>query len=129
MEIFITYKNNSSTFLLTTIQIMNLYFHKTKSPIKENEIHLIALTYMYIHCFKIRRFTTIALQHLLKWLSHTKYTSSQVTQQERTILNELNFNIFPLTLTLNDITSTILTEFAITNSNSNEIKICNLHNH
>ena len=123
MEVFIPYKNNSPTFLLT-VQIMDLYFLKTKSTIKENEIHLIAITCIFI-ASKIEDSPPLQMKHILKCISHNKYTESQISKQERIILKELNFDIFPLTI--NDIISTILNEFAITNRN--EIKMFNLTNH
>ena len=57
---------------------MDLYFHKTKSTIKENEIHLIPHTSIFI-ASKIEVSPPLQMQHLLKRLSHTKYTLSQIT--------------------------------------------------
>ncbi len=92
VEVFCVYKCDPGTFELA-VHIMDLYLSRTKKNIKDEDIHLIGLTCIYISS-KIEDIIPLRMSHIVKSLGHNTFNEKAIIKKEREIIKTIDFDFF-----------------------------------
>lgn len=92
VEVFSVYKCDPGTFELA-VHIMDCYISKTKKKLKDEDIHLIGLTCIYISS-KVEDIIPLRMSHIVKSLGHSTFDSKTIIKKEREIIKTIDFDLF-----------------------------------
>ena len=92
VEVFSVYKCDPGTFELA-VHIMDCYFSKTKKKLKDEDIHLIGLTCIYISS-KVEDIIPLRMSHIVKSIGHSSFNGKTIIKKEREIIKTIDFDLF-----------------------------------
>lgn len=111
IEVFYAYKSDPPTFFLA-IDILDRYLSSTKN-ISDNDIHLLGVVCIFI-ASKMEDLIPLRMIHIVKTISHNKFTERQIQKKEAQILNAIDFKL--VTISTYDFIQTLFSDLAINNS-------------
>ena len=92
VEVFSAYSSEPGTFELA-VHIMDEYIYKTEKQLKDSNILLIGLASIYL-ASKMQEKVPMRLIHIVKNLGKDEYSTKQIIEMEKEILQTTNFDIF-----------------------------------
>ena len=92
VEVFSVYKSDPGTFELA-VHIMDCYISKTKKNVKDEDIHLIGLTCIYISS-KVEDIIPLRMSHIVKNLGHFTFNEKDIIEKEKEIIQTIDFDFF-----------------------------------
>ena len=92
VEVFSVYKCDPGTFELA-VHIMDCYISRTKKKLKDEDIHLIGLTCIYISS-KVEDIVPLRMTHIVKSLGHCTFNEKTIIKKEREIIKTIDFDLF-----------------------------------
>lgn len=92
VEIFSVYKCDPGTFELA-VHIMDCYISRTKKKLKDEDIHLIGLTCIYISS-KVEDIAPLRMSHIVNNLGHKTFNQKTIINKEREIIKTIDFDLF-----------------------------------
>ena len=92
VEVFCVYKCDPGTFELA-VHIMDCYLSRTNKKIKDEDIHLIGLTSIYISS-KVCDVTPMRMIHIVKSIGHNTFNAKTIINKEREIVKTIDFDLF-----------------------------------
>ncbi len=92
VEVFSVYKCDPGTFELA-VHIMDCFFSRTKKKLKDEDIHLIGLTCIYISS-KVEDIAPLRMSHIVKSIGHNTFNVKTIIKKEREIIKTIDFDLF-----------------------------------
>ena len=92
VEVFSVYKCDPGTFELA-VHIMDCFFSRTKKKLKDEDIHLIGLTCIYISS-KVEDIAPLRMSHIVKSIGHNTFNGKTIIKKEREIIKTIDFDLF-----------------------------------
>lgn len=92
VEVFNAYKCDPGTFELA-VHIMDCFIARTKKKLKDEDIHLIGLTCIYISS-KVEDIIPLRMSHIAKNIGHGTFNEKQIIKKEREIIQTIDFDLF-----------------------------------
>ena len=92
VEVFSVYKCDPGTFELA-VHIMDSFFSKTRKKLKDDDIHLIGLTCIYISS-KFEDMVPLRMSHIAKSIGHSTFSEKKIIRKEREIIKTIDFDLF-----------------------------------
>lgn len=92
IEVFSVYKCDPGTFELA-VHIMDCFFSRTKKKLKDEDIHLIGLTCIYISS-KVEDIAPLRMSHIVKSIGHNTFNGKTIIKKEREIIKTIDFDLF-----------------------------------
>ena len=112
---------NSEYFVFfRAVDLMDRYLEKSKKNLCDNDIHLIGLTCIYLS-LKEEDIYPLRLCYIEEKIGHSKFTSKEILQVEKDILNDIDFEI--LNISTYDFILELFNHFII----ENQIQILKLN--
>lgn len=102
--------NEMTTFL--TIFIIDAYLYKTKKKLKNEDLHIIGVTSLFI-ASKYEEVTPIHMHDLIEKICHNRFSENDIKKKEREILENLEYQI--IIHSVGDFLKNHFCEFRITN--------------
>ena len=109
IDIFSSYKSSPKTFFLS-VNIMDLFFLKTKRTIQINDIHIIGLCSIFI-ASKMEDLFPLRLEQIKKILGKNKFSYENIKYVEKEILFTIKFDI--VKFTIYDFVNSLLFDFEV----------------
>lgn len=91
LEVLYAYKCNDATIYMT-IHLMDAYFYKYPNSLKNNDIHLVGITALYV-ASKFEDIFPIDLKTIVYKISHGKFKESEVKAKEKELLKLISFKL------------------------------------
>ena len=88
VEVLSVFKNMDETLFLS-INILDLFLFKSKNILKDENIHLIGITAMFI-ASKFQEIYPITLQNFIVKVSHNKFNENEIIITEKKIIEEIS---------------------------------------
>lgn len=89
IEVLSVFENMDETFFLS-VNIMDLFFINSKKVLKNEDIHLIGITSMYI-ASKFQEIYPISLKSFVNKISHKQFNEKKIIKEEKIIMNDIQF--------------------------------------
>ncbi len=96
IEIFSLYKSEPKTFFLA-VNVMDLYFLRTKRKIENCDIHIIGLCSIFI-ASKMEDLIPLRLEQVIKILCKNKYNEENIKYVEKEILYTIQFDLINISI-------------------------------
>ena len=109
IDVFSSYKSSPKTFFLS-VNIMDLFFLKTKRTIQINDIHIIGLCSIFI-ASKMEDLFPLRLEQIKKILGKNKFSYENIKYVEKEILFTIKFDI--VKFTIYDFVNSLLFDFEV----------------
>ena len=92
VEVFNEYKCDPGIFELA-VHIMDCYISRTKKRLRDEDIHLIGLTCIYISS-KVEDCIPLRMPHIVKDIGHYNFDEETIMKEEREIIKTIDFDLF-----------------------------------
>ena len=92
VEVFSVYKCDPGTFELA-VHIMDCYISRTEKRLRDEDIHLIGLTCIYISS-KVEDCIPLRMSHIVKDIGHYNFNEEIIKEEEREIIKAIDFDLF-----------------------------------
>jgi hypothetical protein len=92
VEVFSVYQCDPGTLELA-VHIMDCYISRTPKKLKDEDIHLIGLTCIYISS-KVEDIIPLRMPHIVKSIGHNNFKEGTIMKKEREIIKTIDFDLF-----------------------------------
>lgn len=122
IEVLSVFDCVDETFFLS-VNIMDIFYQKTKKVFHNEDVHLIGITSMFISC-KFQEIYPISLKNFVTKIGHDMFTQNDIKNMENQILSEIGVEVLVST-SVYDFLKTYFCDFFY-NNNSLIKKNCDL---